>query len=236
MSTDLTAACELTRAPVDPYAWYNVVGFLVGGCGWLVVYALAVYQGFKKKTCAIPAIAVCLNLGWEILTSTVVANPVPVWLWLNRAWVAVDLVIAYTLLRWGRRRPLGPGLARHFHAVLAVTFVLGIVGQAAYIETFCDAYGYGVAFVLDLVMAGLFVLDHLAAPSGDGVTLAIACGRLWGDLGVCIQCWFLFPQVQALPAFSFYRFLFAAILALDCLYVGLVWRARHAVPVAREAV
>jgi hypothetical protein len=235
MTTDLTAACELTRTPIDPYAWYNVVG-LMGGCGWLVVYVLAVYQGFKRKTCAIPVIAVCLNVGWEILTSTVVANPIPVWLWLNRAWVAVDLVIVYTAVRYGRRRPMGPGLAKHFHAVLVCTFVLGIVGQAAYIETFCDAYGYGVAFVLDLVMAGLFVLDQLGAPAGDRVTLAIAYGRLWGDLGVVIQNWFLFPQVQALPGLSFYRFLFVAILVLDCLYIALVLRARHAVTVAGEAV
>jgi hypothetical protein len=64
--------------------------------------------------------------------------------------------------------------------------------------------------------------------------LAIAIGRLWGDLGVCIQCWFLFPQVDPLPSFAFYHFLFAAILALDCLYIGLVWRERQAVRVAGE--
>jgi hypothetical protein len=224
MSLDLTATCELARAPIDPYAWYNLVGLLVGGCGWLVVYGLAVYQGFKKKTCAIPAYAICLNVGWEFLTSFFVANPVPAWLWLNRAWLAVDLVIVYTLFRYGRPRPMEPRLARHFHAILACTFVLGIVGQAAYIRTFCDAYGYGVAFSVDLVMAVLFVLDHLAAPAGDGVTLAIAFGRLWGDLGVCIQCWFLFPQVNALSSFAFYHVLFVAILSLDGLYISLVLR------------
>jgi hypothetical protein len=224
--TNAAATCDLAHlAPIDPWAWYNVVG-LMGGCGWLVVYAFAVYQGFTRKTCAIPAIAVCLNVGWETLTSFVVPNPVPVWLWLNRAWLAVDLVIVYTLLRYGRRRPLGPAVSRHFHAVLACTFVLGMVGQAAYVETFCDGLGYGVAFVIDLVMAALFVLDHLAAPAHDGATFAIAWGRLWGDLGVCIQCYVLFPQIDPQASLAFYHFLFAAILALDVLYVGLVWQGR----------
>jgi len=223
-----------SQTVIDPYAWYNVVG-TVGGVGWVVVYGFAIYHGLKAKTCAIPAYAVCLNLGWEILTSFVVPVPVPLWLWINRVWLGLDLVIAYTLLRYGRSRPLGPSLSRYFYPILACSFVLGIVGQLAYIKSFRDALGFEIAFLIDFVMAVLFVLDHLAAPQRDNATYAISWGRLVGDLGVCIQSYYLLPTMDRMRSFVFFHFLFAAILALDVFYVYLVWQARRGAPAAEPA-
>jgi hypothetical protein len=212
-------------ASVDPTAWYNIAGIL-GGVSWLAVYVVALAYGLKKKTCAIPAYAVCLNLGWEIITSFLVPNPVPLWLWVNRGWMLLDFGIAFTLVRYGRSRPLDRALSQHFLAVLAGFFILGFAGQLTYIKSFQDAMGYEVAFLIDLIMAILFIRDFFEAPLYDAGTLAIGVGRLLGDVGVCIQCYFLFPQVDNAPSFAFFHFLFAAVLLLDVLYLALVWRRR----------
>jgi hypothetical protein len=218
-----------SRAQVDPYAWYNIAGE-VGAAGWLVVYAIAVYHGIKTKTCAIPAYAICLNLGWEILASFFVSTPITAWLWINRAWLGLDLGIAYTLIRYGRTRPMGPSLSRHFLPILGCAFAIGLVGQLTYIRSYEDALGFEVAFLIDFVMAVLFVLDQLDAPRRDNATLAIAWGRLVGDLGVCIQSYWLLPLIDRTPSFVFHHFLFVMIVALDCIYIGLVWRARRPGP------
>jgi hypothetical protein len=222
-----------SQAGIDPYAWYNIAG-LLGGIGWLAVYVIAVYHGFKAKTCAIPAYAVCFNLGWEILTSFVIPNPIPVWLWINRGWFLLDVAIAVTLLRYGRTRPLSRSLSKHFYAILGCAFVVGIAGQLTYIRSFHDLMGYEVAFFIDLFMAIFFVLDYLEAPVHDDATFAIAWARLWGDLGVSIQCYYLFPRVDQAPAFGFFHFLFVTILALDCLYIYLLWEGRRASAPARS--
>jgi hypothetical protein len=217
---------------IDPYTWYNIAG-LLGGIGWVVVYVIAIYHGLKTKTCAIPAYAVCLNLGWEILTSFVVPVSVPLWLWVNRVWLGLDLVIVYTLLRYGRTRPLGPSLSKHFYPILGCSFVLGLVGQLTYIRSYQDALGFEIAFLIDFVMAILFVIDHLAAPEHDNATYTIAWGRFVGDLGVCIQSYYLLPLMDRLRSYVFFHFLFAAILALDVFYIYLVWHARRGAPAAK---
>ncbi len=219
------------QAGIDPTTWYNLAG-LAGGCCWLVAYVIAVYDGLKRRRCALPVYAVCLNLSWEILTSFFVANPIPVWLWVNRGWLVMDLVIAYTLVRYGRQRVAAPGVARHFHVIMACGLALGLAGEMTFITSFRDAMGSQIAFVIDLFMAIFFVLDFLAAPIPDDATLAIGWARLLGDLGVIIQYYYLFPQVDSVGSFAFFHFLFVAILALDALYVVLLWRARRAATAA----
>jgi hypothetical protein len=224
---------HIAGALIDPFAWYNLVG-LAGGLCWILVYVLAAYDGLKQRRCALPVFAICLNLGWEIIASFVVITPIPVWEWINRGWLALDAVIVYTALRYGRQRVSSPSVARHLPLLFAGCFALGLAGQMTYIESFGDTIAYGVAFVIDLFMAIFFVLDFLARPIHDGASFAIAWGRLLGDLGVSIQCYYLLPQIG--QGGSFYRFLFVAIFALDAVYILLLWRARRAVPAFEHAV
>jgi hypothetical protein len=165
-------------------------------------------------------------LGWELLASFFVPNPIPVWLCVNRIWFALDLLVAYTAVRYGRAKPMAPRIRQYFYWLLAGAFVIGLVGQKTYIHTFQDAMGFEIAFLICLVMSILFIIDHLTEPTHDGATYGIAWAKLCGNLGVSIQCYFLFPIVNQAHSFAFFHFLFVTIFALDGTYLYLLWKAR----------
>ena len=101
--------------------------------------------------------------------------------------------------------------------------------QYGYIATFTDSLGYEVAFVIDVLMSFLFIQRYFERPDTTKLALAIAWFKLFGNLGVSIQCFFLFPQFHpSTPSFAFFHVLYVTLFVLDSIYIALVWRGLRA--------
>lgn len=212
---------------VDPWSLPNLIG-LAGGAFWVLLYIAAVRYGFKEKNFAIPAFAIPFNFSWELLTSFVVPNPIPVWLWVNRVWLLIDCVLVWQTLRYGAKQQLTEAGRRYFPWVLAGLGGFAVSSQYGYILTFQDSLGYEVAFIIDVWMNFLFIQRYLERPDHSDLPFAIAWLKLFGNLGVSIQTYVLFPEVHPnLTSFAFFHVLYITLFVLDVIYIGLLWSGRR---------
>ncbi len=220
---------------LDPWTLPNIIGLCGGGC-WVLLYVVAVCYGVRQKNYAIPAFAVPFNLGWEFLTSFVIPNPVSAWMWVNRVWLLIDCVlVAQTLYFAGRQLGAEPARQR-FYWSFAFLVCFSIASQYGYVLTFRDTLGYEVAFVIDVLMSMLFIQRYYAQRDNSSLAYAIAWLKLFGNLGVSIQTWVLFPQIHPeTPSFAFFHVLYATLFVLDAFYIGLLTRARFSVASASLA-
>ena len=208
----------------NPWTWYNLVG--AGGCVfWLLAYLFILKKCFQDKSYGLPLVAICLNFGWELLASFVFPNPVALWHFFDRAWLAVDVLLAYQLLRWGPSQQRIPEIRRYFYWVVGVTFSVGLWGQYAFVSSYRDRLGLVGAFGVNLIMSVLFIFFYLdRRPLERGISKAGAVCKMLGTLGTSVECHFVVfsidPEMQNL---SFLTFLCVCIFLADCFYIFLVF-------------
>jgi hypothetical protein len=203
--------------------WYNLVG--AGGCVfWIAAYVLILKTCFRDRTYGLPLIAICLNFGWELLASFVFPNPVWLWHTFDRIWLAVDVVLAYQLLRWGRAEQTLPELKRYFYWIVAGTFAIGAWGQYAFVDSYRDRLGLIAAFGVNLIMSIAFVGFYFARrTSMRGISKAGAVCKMLGTLGTSIECHVVVRLIDPeLRDLAFLNFLSVTIFLVDCLYIYLV--------------
>jgi hypothetical protein len=213
--------------PFSIFSVYNVVGIL--GCVfWFLAYGCIIFQSHKDKASGVPLLALCLNFGWEFLGSFVWENPIPLWRWFYRIWFVLDILIFIQMWTYGRPLSRVPEVRRHFHAILLGTLLLGTLGQWAFTRTFYDPMGFITAFAINLVMSVLFIGLYFERRDGRGLSLPAACFKLLGTLCTSIECYYFLPVIHPhKESLVFPHFLYASILLLDAIYVGLLWRARR---------
>lgn len=152
------------------------------GLFWTLTYVLIIRRGVADRTYGMPLVALCANLSWEFIFSVVrphhgVQHVVDI------VWLCLDLVIAYTAVRFGPREfPYLPRWA--FYTGLAVTLVLSYLGVDLVCREFDGGAGGYAAFGQNLMMSGLF-LSMLIARFTAGRGLAgqsawIAAAKLIG--------------------------------------------------------
>jgi hypothetical protein len=213
--------------PFSIFSVYNLVGTL--GCVfWFLAYGFIIFQSHKDKASGVPLLALCLNFGWEFLGSFVWENPIPLWRWFYRIWFVLDIAIFVQMWLYGRRLARVPEVRRHFHAVLLATLLAGTVGQWAFTRTFHDPMGFITAFAINLVMSVLFIGLYFERRGRQGLSFAAAWFKLLGTLCTSIECHYFLPVIHPdKESFAFPHFLYASILLLDGVYIGLLWRARR---------
>lgn len=212
---------------LDPWSVPNLIG-LGGGASWVLLYITAVWYGVKYKNFAIPAFALPFNFSWELLTSFVVPNPIPVWLWINRVWLLIDCVLLTQTLRYGANEQTTASAKRYFPWLMAFLGIFALSSQYGYIVTFTDNLGYEVAFVIDVLMSFLFIQRYFERPDKSTFTYVIAWFKLFGNLGVSIQTYVIFPQMHPqVQSFAFFHVLYVTLFVLDAIYIALVWSGRR---------
>jgi hypothetical protein len=223
------AAADPRLHQLDPWSLPNLIG-LAGGASWVLLYVAAVYYGVRNKSFAIPAFAIPFNFAWELLTSFVVPNPVATWLWVNRVWLVIDCILLAQTLRYGASEQTTAAARRYFPWFLAALGCFALSSQYGYIRTFDDSLGYEVAFVIDVLMSFLFIHRYFERPDHSTLAYAIAWLKLFGNLGVSIQTFVLFPRLHPqLQSFAFFHVLYVTLFALDSIYIALLWSGRRGV-------
>jgi hypothetical protein len=250
----LPTLIELLSAGAPPFALTLVA---VGGVVWLVAYLAAIRTAARDRAPALPVVAVCLNLTWELLHSVVHRPPRTVDFVTNLAWLALDVVILYQILRFGARHQAIPALRRHFPLAVAAALVLSFAGHLTFHRystanaIFPDESGAIPAFVINLVMSILFVAMYFARPDGAGLSKTVAWAKFLGSGLYAVGNTIVMAgmtgvryEVQVRPAGTeewnaagivgsgtidpgFLYFLFIAIALFDVLYLWLLYRGPH---------
>src|SRR5688500_6762476 len=135
----------------------GVIVIDVASLFWLAAYLIALIYGFRKRTYAIPAAAICLNFTWEILASFEWIAPVELWHIGAIAWLAMDVVIVYQLYRFGKPEQRIPELRDHWYAIITFGLIAALIGQKLGATFDGDPLGFEDAYLINVVMSILFI-------------------------------------------------------------------------------
>jgi len=207
--------------------------FLVTGLCWTVTYVLIIRRGFADRTYGMPIVALCANVSWEFIFS-VVRPSAGVQRAGNIVWLALDLVIVYTALRFGPRefRYLPKPV---FYAGFAGTLVLAYLGVDLLCREFEHGAGNYAGFADNLMMSGLF-LAMLAARGGlRGQSVSIAALKFVGTIFASLGFWLYGAHSHS----ALFVYMYFANGIADAAYLVAVaavrYRPNRTVPVTREA-
>jgi hypothetical protein len=198
------------------------------GLFWTLTYLLIIRQGAADRTYGMPLVALCANLSWEFIFSVVrphggVQHIVDI------VWLCLDLVIAYTAVRFGPREfPYLPRWA--FYVGLAATLVLSYLAVDLVCREFDGGRGAYAAFGQNLMMSGLFLAMLIARfTAGRGLagqSAWIAAAKLIGTGLASLAIWVGGDYAHS----GLLTYLYFAILVVDLAYLAAV------ILVGREAV
>lgn len=186
--------------------WVISLMFVIEAIGWLTAYILIVKLGFQQKTYGMPIIALCGNIAWEFFYSvgvfpacSVSWEGCPPWLMRggNAGAFVLDILILYTIFRYGRSKFSQPFVVKYFYAIV-IFGLLTALGLVYFVETefyrpnpgipgygdfmpiglFSGVYtGYGMALEMGL----LFIAMFFSRKGLEGQSFYIALGMAVGN-------------------------------------------------------
>jgi len=221
------------------------------GLFWLLAYLFIIYRGFKDLTYGMPIVAFVGNIAWEIIYGLGL-EPVCPLTWSscpattiqirNAVWLVFDLIILYTILKYGRKYFTGT-LHKYFApiifgGILLAGLVIYFIVNEYYIRNLwgvqvggttpeflplteqggSDVTGFG----LNLIMSVLFVFMLERRGNLDGQSFLIALTK-W--LGTLAAYGFMFADGIQTPLVNT---LYAAIFVFDIYYMARVYRLSRA--------
>lgn len=198
---------------------------------WLVAYLIAIVQGFKERTYALPMIAIGANFTWEILASFRWVAPIEMWHIGAMAWMLMDVVIVYQLVRFGRAVQVIEEIKRYYPLVLVGLFVIAYLMQLEYSRYYDDQLGFEDAYIINTSMSILFPFMYFVRRNSGNHAWAVAWLKMLGTGVTSIAMVTLLPRFYpSRSEFDFMYVLYATAFSFDLLYVLLLARARAASP------
>jgi hypothetical protein len=190
-------------------SWSLQIG---SGVFWTLVYTLIIRLGFREKTYGMPIPALCANISWEFIFSFLYHHEPPQ-NYVNVIWFAVDLIIVFQALRYGKddfSRELPTDI---FYSAFVLALVVSFGAILAITYEFKDWEGKYAAFGQNLMMSILFISMLLKRNDVRGQSIYIALFKLLGTLLPSILFFLRFPSSVLL------NFLYVSIFVFDLIYV-----------------
>ena len=147
---------------------------------WIIAYALIIWTGFRNRTYGLPLTAVALNYSWEVLYCFVFPSSCWVVRLLRYSWLALDSLLVWQLLRFGRREQRIPDFRQHYYIGLLVIFVMAAIGHLTFHHAFQDQGGQEAAYAINFIMSILFVLLFYSRRDGHGLSYGAAWAKMLG--------------------------------------------------------
>lgn len=200
----------------------------VGTAFWLVVYLLAIVEGFRLRTYAIPMVAIAANFSWELIAAVYRVAPVTLWHIGDVLWLCLDVGIVATLLLYGRNQQQIPEVRRFFPLVVGGTFAFACVSQLALEEALRDEWGFLDAYMISVMMSVLYFFLYFARRNVDAANYSIAWCKLLGNGLTALGFVFLYPALHGQKTSTLLLYVLCLTnFALDASYVALLARARR---------
>ncbi len=216
---------------------------ILGNLLWVVAYVLIIRAGFRDRAYGVPLVAICLNITWEAFfffscpTVPRCADPASVQCLCSppdatgriilTLWVALDSIILFQVLRFGRRWQNTEQLRRHFSGIVLVLLGMGLLWHRSFVTFYEDQNGIEDAWIINLLMSMLFVVVLFLRPGAQALSLPAAWAKMLGSAlnaaGLLAMEPFPFPG-HSDPTMLY--FLFASVFGFDMVYIVLLHRRR----------
>ncbi len=196
----------------------------LGGYGfWTLAYVLILRHSFRERSFGIPIAALCANVAWETLASTVLGFPTGPQIG-NMIWLGLDLVILYTCLRFGPEEFTQPVVKKWFRPM--VLFGVGVMlwAESAFVFGINDPFGIHASWVNTFVVSAQLPAMFWRRNSLKGQSFYIGLSILLGDISGYFMIYFCHEQMPERIHMNLMNALFAGILATNVLYVTLLYR------------
>src|SRR5262249_17979645 len=118
----------------------TTVAGIVADVLWMLAYIFAIRAGFHDHSYGVPMLAVCLNFSWEFVFSIIIRPESKLRLTLTLLWLAIDTVILYQLVRWGKAEQISQ-LQPYFLLIVLGTILLCVIGHITFYRTYEDPGG-----------------------------------------------------------------------------------------------
>lgn len=189
---------------------------------WNLAYILIIKRGFQDQSFGIPITSVCFNISWEFLFSF--CYPVPGLLkQAMLVWFVGDILILFTCLRYGRKDFENALIKKWFFPGVAALLAMALLLGWGFITGYQDHYGKATGTVDGLIAAALLIAMILRRNNPKGQSCYIAVFMLVGNIFGYFMSLQPTPTPPQVPDIFIHVF-FANILALNAVYVGLVYR------------
>lgn len=192
---------------------------IVGGIFWSLAYLLIIRQGFKDRTYGMPLAALCANISWEAIFAFLHPHRPPQ-LYINYAWFALDTVIVFQFLKFGKKE--FPKLfVRQFYIIFTFALAMSFCSILFVTYEFQDWQGAYAAFGQNLMMSVLFLWMLFSRDGLRGQSVYIALFKMLGS-GVSSMAFYLYQPISQGSYLMLYLYL--AIFICDAAYIVLVHR------------
>ncbi|MCO4768968.1 MAG: hypothetical protein KDA24_02995 [Deltaproteobacteria bacterium] len=212
-----------------------LIGSATLGCVlWVITYLLVFRRARQDGRHGFPALALGLNLSWEITWTLVVVPVGPLvddYVWLLKllgwAWLVPNCALAWQWFSLGGRERAADG-QQAFVLRSLVLFSMLFAAQYGFAAITADRSGQLTAFVVNLVNSAAFLVLLGSRPDGAGLSYGAAWTRMLGTVLVALPFVSLYPIIDpGRGSYMHMHALYLSIFSLDLVYVLWLGRARR---------
>lgn len=196
---------------------------------WVITYMLIILRASRCRTYGIPITATALNYTWEVLYSFIFPTSCWVVRLLRYVWLALDSVIVWQILRYGKSKQVIPPFRQHFYVGVVLIFLMAGTGNWTFRRAFQDQSGELAAYGINFIMSVLFVFLFYSRKDGNGLSYAAAWTKMLGTGILSLASAISFISNPS-PSRDFMLFLFVSIFLFDVSYIILLHRLPKPVP------
>jgi len=209
---------------LQDYTGPQLAFYATGAYLWVIAYVIYIRNGFKYRVVEMPAFAACGNVGWEINYALIfTSNLGALSVYAHKAWLALDLVIFYLVLRYAHKQTDVPFLKKHWVVICLAVLVSAGVFYGTFIQQGLDV-GSTIqsAYICQMPISFLYIPLMLRQESLVGWSLWTAWTRTLGTGLIGVFAFMRYPDKPFL--------LSMAVIAtgVDFIYIWLFTRRRKA--------
>ncbi|KAI0183630.1 hypothetical protein EV127DRAFT_376513 [Xylaria flabelliformis] len=216
-------AVDKANEPPLYFLWVQDGCIISTGILWTVAYILYIRQATRDKSYGMPLIAVCANIGWELiygvfhpLSYAEMVTFIP--------WFFIDLGIVYTTVQYGAQKwKHSPMIANNLLAILSLGSIFSLLMHWAFIKTCVSveeaAFWSGFACQNLLGVSSVAQLMSRNETSGHSWTIWL-CRWIGSLLTIIMFSWRHYHYPEDYPAVSspMAAFLFVSMELADFMY------------------
>lgn len=206
------------------YSVIEIILVLAGTLFWIAAYYIIIRNAFRNKYVEMPVVAGAANVAWEFTWGFLLVTDLGlVFVWGLRIWFFMDLLILYSLMKWGMKQYKDPQLVRVFRPI---TLLQVLVWIPTYL--YFDHGGYDTpmgatsAYVICVLMAVLYFTSFVGTPNKSFYSPWVAWMKWLGNTAMLVFVFLHYPDLR------FLQIMTLVVFAFDLWYLILVLRHRRA--------
>jgi hypothetical protein len=196
---------------IDVDALVHSTLLAIGGLLWIISYVLIIRLCFRDRTFGLPMFAICLNITWEfvftiecaVLPNSMGLCPLEPSLMstvgkgVDVFWFALDTLLLYQLIRFGRPFMQYAHLKKHFHAYVVAGVGFALMLHYGYVTYYDDVFGIVDGWIINLIMSVSFIFLAFQRPDLRGLSWPAAWTKMAANLFYAVGLTVIYVQDAA---------------------------------------